>query len=151
VDEKEFWRVIALLDWDEAGDDDAVLKPARKALAKKSLEEIAAFENILCHKLHALDTMAHARHMGEGAYEDEDSDFSADVFLYARCCVVANGREYFEAVLADPAAFPEDLEFEALLELAASAHELKTGEEVGYFETDVSYETFSNAAGWAKA
>jgi hypothetical protein len=151
VDENEFWRIIGLLNWKRTGDDDAVLKPAVKELAKKPLEEIAAFEEIMSRKLYALDTMAHAKQMGTDAYVDSKSDFSVDAFLYARCCVVANGREYYDSVLSDPAEFPEDMDFEALLELASAAYELKSGKAPDYFETSVSYETFSNKAGWAAA
>jgi hypothetical protein len=148
VDEIEFWRIIELLNWKRTGDDEAVLKPAVRALAKKSPEEIAGFEEIMSQKLFALDTMAHARQMGEDAYIDDKHPFSVDAFLYARCCVVANGKEYYESVLADAAEFPEDIDFEALLELASTAYESSTGRAPDSFETSVSYETFSNKVGW---
>ena len=151
MDENEFWRIIGLFNWKRTGDDDAVLKPAAKELAKKSLEDIAAFEEIMSKKLYALDTVAHARQIGTDAYVDSSQNFSVDAFLYARCCVVANGHEFFESVLADPAEFPEDMDFEALLELASTAYELKTGKAPEFFNTSVSYETFSNQAGWAAA
>jgi hypothetical protein len=151
MDENEFWRIIALFNWKRTGDDDAVLKPAIKELAKKSLEDIAAFEEIMSKKLYALDTVMHARQIGEDAYVDGEQDFSVDTFLYARCCVVANGHEFFESVLADPKEFPKDMDFEALLELANTAYELKTGKAPEFFDTSVSYETFSNQAGWATA
>jgi hypothetical protein len=148
MDDEAFWRIIGLLDWDETGDDDAVIEPAVAALATMPLETIAGFEEALARKLHALDTRAHAREIGEDAYTDGDAYFSVDTFLYARCCVVANGRAVYEKVLADPAAFPRDLDFEGLLNVAALAHEQKTGEEPEFFDTSVSYETFSNDAGW---
>ena len=47
MDDSEFWRIIGLFNWQKAGDDEAVLKPAIKELAKKSIQEIAAFEEIL--------------------------------------------------------------------------------------------------------
>lgn len=151
MDEKDFWRIIGLLDWKRTGDDDAVLKPAVMELAKQALEDIEAFEEILSQKLYALDTLAHAKQIGTDAYVDDKHHFSVDIFLYARCCVVANGRDYFESVLSDPAGFPEDMEFEALLELASAAYELKSGKAPDFFDTSVSYETFSNQAGWAAA
>jgi hypothetical protein len=149
MNEQEFWRIIGLFNWKKLGDDDAVLKPAVKELAKKPIEEIAAFEKILCHKLYALDTKPHAQQIGEDAYVDGDHFFSVDWFLYARCCVVANGPELYETVLNDPEQFPKDAEFEALLGLTSAAYEAKTGQECEGFETSVSYETFSNEAGWA--
>lgn len=150
MDETEFWRIIGLFNWKRTGDDDAVLKPAVKELAKRSLEDIAAFEEILSRKLYALDTMAHAKQIGADAYAD-GKHFSVDLFLYARCCVVANGPDVYASVLSDPAEFPKDMDFEALLELASAAYELKSGEAPGAFDTSVSYETFSNQAGWAAA
>lgn len=68
--------------------------------------------------------------------------------MYARCAVVANGREFYERVLANPKAMPKDLDFESLLFLTHAAWERKTGDEYEGFETSVSYETYSNAAGW---
>jgi hypothetical protein len=149
MNDQEFWRIIGLFNWKKAGDDEAVLKPAVKELAKKSIEEIAAFEEILSQKLHALDTKAHARNIGEDAYVDEEEYFSVDWFLYTRCCVVANGRELYETVLNDPEQFPKDMEFEALLGLASAAYEAKTRRECEGFDTSVSYETYSNQLGWA--
>lgn len=102
-------------------------------------------------KLYALDTLAHARHIGTDAYVDNRHHFSVDAFLYARCRVVANGQEIFESVLTVPAEFPKDMKFEALLGLASTAYELKTGQAPEFFKTSVSYETFSNQAGWAAA
>lgn len=82
--------------------------------------------------------------------DDGDAYISADSFLYERCVVVANGRELYEQVLADPMAFPQDLEFESLLYVAVTAYERLTGEDVrDVLEDEPSYETFSNAEGWA--
>lgn len=149
IDRAEFWRIIGLFDWAETGDDEAVIAPAVEALAKNSLDEIAAFEEHLSQCLYALDTMRHARCIGDYAYVDADTHFSVDWFLYARCCVVANGKEVYESVLNDPKEFPKDMEFEALLSVASSAYKAKTGEEFSGFETSVSYETFSNTIGWS--
>ncbi len=42
-----FWKIIALLDWRRAGDDDAVLRPAVEALSRRSVEDICAFDELL--------------------------------------------------------------------------------------------------------
>jgi len=73
-----------------------------------------------------------------------------DLFLYARCCVVANGRAFYEHVLAHPEDMPKDLTFEALLNLASHAFERKTGFEMEYVPA-YNYETFANTEGWASA
>jgi hypothetical protein len=68
VTNDKFWLLIALLDWDMSGDDEAVVEPAVAALSQRSIEDIEAFEGLLAEKLHALDTEAHARQVGEHAY-----------------------------------------------------------------------------------
>jgi hypothetical protein len=150
MDEKTFWEIIALFDWDQSGDDDAVMEPACEALAALDEEAIFRFEDILAEKLHALDTREHCRACYAGELDPDDGDdyISADDFLYSRCVVVANGREFFETVLADPSEMPQDMEFESLLSLPAAAYEQKTGDEYDHV-TPVSYESFQNTAGWA--
>ena len=149
MDSAQFWRIIDLLDWEGDGGDQAVLEPAIAALSELPQEEIAAFEELLSQKLFALDTLAHASNVGEDAYVDKSEYFSVDTLLYARCCVVANGEALYTSVLEHPSEFPKDVEFEALLSLASAAYERKTGVAPEEFETSVSYETFSNEAGWA--
>ena len=50
----------------------------------------------------------------------------------------------------DPTQMPKDLEFESLLYIAPKAWEATTGKEWDLV-TDVSYETYSNRAGWPPA
>ena len=150
ISEDDFWEIIALLDWDNAGDDDAVLKPAVDALARRTEDDIHGFDDLLAEKLFAIDTREHARHMYEGQLDVDNGDdyISADDFLYGRCVVVANGRALYEAVLADPREMPKEMEFESLLYLAGAAFEQKTGREWDHL-SPVSWESFQNAAGWA--
>jgi len=145
--ESDFWDVIACLDWHKQGDDEGVVAPAVAALAAKPRQDILDFEELLAEKLFALDTEAHARAIGEYAYAGPDTFFSVDCFLYARCVVVANGRAYFESVRRSPHKMPRDMEFEALLSIGDAAYQRATGQERNH-STRVSYETFSNRAGW---
>lgn len=147
VSDEQFWSLIGRLDWKRLGDDDAVVRPLVNALKALPVEEIYAFDDLLAWKLYALDTEAHARHMGEESYQGPEEHFSVDSFLYTRCCVVANGREVYQEILRDPAEFPEDAEFGALLYVASEAYEEKTGEKYAH-DSPVSYETFSNRVGW---
>jgi hypothetical protein len=149
MNDTTFWRIIGLLDWDQAGDDDAVLEPATVVLASHSVEEIYAFDELLAEKLYALDTREVARGVYRGQLDPDDGDqyISSDDFLYSRCVIVANGRDYYQAVLADPSQAPQEMEFESLLSLARSAYEAKTGAEYDHL-TRVSWESFSNAEGW---
>lgn len=146
MSEDVFWRIIGLFNWKKLGDDDAVVEPAVAALAQMAVPDITRFEDILAEKLHALDTEAHAREIGEDAFRP-GKYFSVDLFLYQRCVIVANGPKFYEQVLANPSEMPKDVEFEALLSVARSAYERKTGQEFEY-DPPVSYETYSNRAGW---
>ncbi len=142
-----FWRIIKLFNWKKTGDDDEVMARARNALATMPVENLHAFQEILAQKLYALDTQRHAAESSE----DAPDYISADGFLYWRCCVVANGRETHSKVLLDPTAFKKDYEFESLLYLAPKAAEQRLGADEGEVDfplTSVSFETFSNTAGW---
>jgi len=148
MDEATFWNLIDRFDWSKDEDDD-IIEPAVVALALLPDSQIAGFQQMLARTLYNLDGRAWARESGEQIWYGEPDRLSPDGFLYARCLVVANGREFYDAVRADPTTMPTDADFEAILELAADAYDRKTGlvwEELD--ETDVSYETFSNEAGW---
>ena len=77
-----------------------------------------------------------------------DDYFSADDFLYTRCCVLANGQETYEDVLAHPKKMPKDLTFEALLTVIPKAYELKTGKKDYFPITEFSHESLSNRQAW---
>ncbi len=147
MDDAQFWSLIARLDWDHEGDDDRVVLPVVQALAAMPRGEIAGFHDLLARKLHALDGREWARASGGMIWWEEPSSLSVDGFLYARCVVVANGRAFYDNVLANPAAMPKDVEFEALLDVARQADERQNGVSEG-FDTSVSFETFANARGW---
>jgi hypothetical protein len=150
MNEDVFWALIATLDWKQTGDDDAVIAPVVRALAERPVEDIFRFEDILAEKLYLLDAEVYARQTGESAYRGADELFSVDTFLYARCCVVANGRAFFERVLGDPFAMPKGLEFEALLTVPEEAYTRATeGDEYPHSHTP-DYETFSNSDGWRR-
>ncbi|MCA9078234.1 MAG: DUF4240 domain-containing protein [Planctomycetaceae bacterium] len=150
MDESKFWDIIECFNWDQEGDDDAVMEPAYAVLATLDDESIFKFDDILSEKLYALDTREHCRACYKGELDPDDGDdyISADGFLYARCVVVVNGRDFYASVLADPTAMPQDSEFESLLSLPASAYERKTGKEYEHV-SPISYESFENLAGWA--
>jgi hypothetical protein len=142
MEEETFWGLIQRLDWARAGDDTAVVEPVVVALTAMPVEEIHAFQEMLARKLYALD----GRSWYEQAGPEPDS-LSGDDFLYARCVVVANGRSFYEGVLANPSRMPKEMEFESLLYVARKAEERKVGRTDG-IDTQVSYESFSNPAGW---
>lgn len=148
MDEDVFWQIISLFNWAKTGDDDAVLRPAVKQLASMTVEDIYKFADILSEKLFMLDGLAFASNIGEESYTGKDEHFSVDYFLYVRCCVVANGKDYFNMVKADPTKMPKDMDFEALLYLPDAAYNKKTKAEDYDYEPKFNFETFSNVNGW---
>lgn len=146
LSEQRFWEIIALLDWSKEGDDDMVLDPAIAHLAAGSIRHIYEFADILSEKLYQLDNKKYAKHIGEDAWRT-DRYFSVDNFLYARCCVIANGQESFNQVLKNPKSMPKDLTFEALLYLPSEAYERRTGKNYDYLPA-FNFETYSNQEGW---
>ena len=148
MNENEFWKIIEMLDWEQSGDDEAVVEPVVSALVKKENEEIYKFEEMLAQKLHALDTKEHAKEIGEEAYVNDDTYFSPDGFLYSRCVVVANGKDFFKHILQNTKEFPKDMEFEPLLYVAQEAYEQKNDREWEYV-SEADYETYKNSDGWA--
>ena len=145
MDDESFWRMIGRLDWRFEGDDERVAEPAVDFLARESIQTIQGFLDTLAAKLFALDGRSWAKQ--SCAWWCDPDKLSADEFLYERCVVVANGREYYEAVLADPAKMPKDLEFEELLHIADAAYERAVGAPSELVPA-ISYETFANSDGW---
>lgn len=142
----DFWDIVEQLDWSKEGDDAAVVEPVIQILEKRSLAHIYRFENILSEKLWHLDTRSHAQVFLD---DPEDGYLSVDDFLYTRCAVVANGREFYQNILDNPSEMPKDLTFEPLLYVTLHAYKRKTGKEF-IFAPAHNYETYSNKKGWKK-
>ncbi len=148
MDEDVFWEIIASFNWKKTGDDDAVLKPALKKLISMKVDDIKQFAEILSEKLYLLDGIAYASNIGSESYKGEDQFFSVDSFLYVRCCVVANGKEFYNKVLNNPTDMPKEIDFEPLLYLANDAYNKKSKTEGEFIDTKLSFETFSNIKNW---
>lgn len=148
MDENLFWEIIGMFNWKKEGDDDdAVMKPAIKFLTGRSVEDIFTFHDILSEKLYALD----GETWGKIVEQANDGYLSGDYFLYVRCCVVANGRDFYETVLNDPNKMPGDLEFESLLHIAEEAWTKKTKQKFEDYphQTKFNCESFSNKVLWS--
>jgi Protein of unknown function (DUF4240) len=145
LEDEIFWNLIDQLDWNNEGDDTAVVAPLINALSALAPDQILAFEETLAHKLWLLDTPAHAL---ASTNNDANAYFSVDGFLYDRCCVVANGQAFYEDVLANPEKFPVGFEFGALLNVASAAYLRRSGELMP--RKQGNYETFSNAIAWKR-
>jgi len=148
MDESQFWQIIQSLDWKQT-ENARVIAPAIEALSQYPIADIAAFDDLLSQKLYALDGQRYAEQTGDRAYSNNpDQHFSVDGFLYARCCVVANGKEFYEKVLQDPTLMPKNYTFEPLLYLAEKDYRTQTGRNDYDHVPEVWSETFSNADGW---
>ena len=147
LSEQAFWHIIGLLDWTREGNDGAILEPAIQYLSNLPEEAILVLDDFLSEKLYHLDAQSCAENAGENAYRGEDAPFSADDFLYARCYVVAQGKDFYYRVLQNPEEMPEDQTFESLLSLAPAAYRRKTDKKMDHVPA-YPIETFSNAEGW---
>jgi uncharacterized protein (DUF433 family) len=143
---QDFWQIISLFDWTDAEDNNRVLEQAINTLATSNVHDIYSFSDILADKLFSLDARVYAENIGDDAYFP-NKYFSVDNFLYARCCVIANGEKAYHNVLKSPNLMPKNLTFESLLSLASKAYFKKTGKRFDYVAT-TPIETYSNNAGW---
>ena len=143
LSEAGFWQVIDSIDWSKNKTQDK-LQPAITMLSEMPVSHMYLFADKLSEKLFLLDTQKHAKVFSAN---EPEGYLSADDFLYARCAVVAEGKDFYEKVLNDPSQMPDSIVFEPLLNLAHFAFKLKTGVEFNY-RPAFNYETFSNKAGW---
>ena len=142
MNETQFWQLISKFDLEKEGDDAAVIEPCVQALSGMPEIAICDFYDLLSEKLYLLDGREYAEHS-----EEKGEYVSADLFLYARCAVVANGRVFYESVLANPKKMPKEFTFETLLYLPERAWARKTGRDDYDYSPEVWCETFSNPEG----
>lgn len=145
LEENDFWKVINMLDWQNEGDDEKVLKPALEYLAQKSDKEIFKFDEILSKLLYDLDS----KDLAKRVYKNK-ADFSEDLFLYLRCVAVVNGKDFYYKILSGERVLDSDMEFESVLYLPHDAWALKNKKNAAEYPhtTRYSYETGSNQKLW---
>jgi hypothetical protein len=112
-----------------------VIPALREQLATLSADDLLAFDRILERKLYDIDR----------ADIQERTDGSDDGFLYCRGFIVAMGREFYEAVRANPAVAVTDAECEEMCYLSWHLYREKFGDVP---PSGISRETQSNSAGW---
>lgn len=148
MNEVKFWRLIDLIDIAalDKGDEDAAIEPLYRVMLEISEEELFEFEEALALQLFAIDGEVFAQTAGEAGSSD-------DGFLYARCYVVAKGRQFFETVKADPARMPNSIDqwCESLLypHRKAWGHAKGCSPAEWPFSPSVSYESGSNQDLWS--
>jgi hypothetical protein len=165
ADEDRFWQLIESA-WAELGPEPAAI---RRHLAGRTPDPAGEDESLYaldpwldkfterlsasCAALSALELIDMDRVLERRLYDidrediHEFTDGSDDGFLYARGFIVAAGREFYEAVKANPAMAIMDAECEAMCYFFAHLHHDRFGD---YAKTGsgISRETQSNRAGW---
>ncbi|MFE5208738.1 DUF4240 domain-containing protein [Streptomyces sp. NPDC056600] len=143
MDDNTFWQLIdACRPAGPDPDGHGLAAALTDRLGKGPVYAVVGFAEQLSWALYRLDR----REYGEA--------LSGDGFLYTRAAVVAAGRAEYEDVLRDPRRFTPYADglvwAEALLYVPDDAYEHLTGEE-WHRRTRYSFESYSNAAGWADA
>lgn len=149
MDNQIFWSIIAKLDWGQTAQ--AILTPAALELSNMTEEAIFGFHDLLNEKLYLLDNekFTYNYHIkSEGTEGGQKYYFSADSFLYVRCYVVAQGKEFYENVFNNIYTMPIDKDFEWLLTLPSVAWTLKKGQDTYDYFPALWCETYSNIEGW---
>lgn len=143
--DQDFFHFTDMLDWDKQGDDEAVIEPLISFLAKWGDNVIFAFHDKMAELLFSLDTYNIAKHL-----MGNETCFSPDYFLYARCVALVNGKPYYNAILKGRKKLPANMDFETILYVPQKAWERIYNEDGDEYlhEAKLNYETYSNKAGW---
>lgn len=148
LSDQEFWGFIRSLNGTIDQSSAAVLATR---LSVETPAKIIAFAEKLAELLYAIDSLERAeQHVSDQTVGEDSFTMSDDLFLYARCAVVAAGTETYQRVLNDPAAMEGHwavFDGECLLTVVPEAWEEVTGQEWDH-ETRVCYETGSNSDRW---
>ncbi|MFD9575354.1 DUF4240 domain-containing protein [Streptomyces sp. NPDC059982] len=142
----EFWKLIGYLDGHA---DELHCVQLTAILAQRPAGEITEFGERLAEALYRLDQ---EQFKALPVTDPDRPRFQTDDhFLYARCAVVAAGREVYEGVLSTSAGFAPytatAMEGESLLYVASQAYLHVTGREWD-MRTRYCVETRSNPEGW---
>ncbi|WP_299530508.1 DUF4240 domain-containing protein [uncultured Streptomyces sp.] len=146
----DFWSLIGTLEG--KADREGCGRLADK-LSRRSVPDIIGFAERHAEALHRLDQEKFGMLPVADLTDRDGGPFpqSADHFLYARCAVVAAGREVWERVFFDVGAFAPytstRYDGEWLLYVVDEAYEKATGR-AWERTTRYCFETFSNLDGW---
>ena len=145
--EESFWEIIAMLNW-EGNETVEVINPVIEYLNELPIPAIEEFEDILSEKLFLLDGQKFAEHTGDNAYRGEKHPFSADEFLYARCYVVAQGKDFLlPSSRRTQKKCPKTWVSSHYYPLLPRPTRQKTGQGFSHIPAFI-IETFANSDGW---
>ncbi|WP_327150143.1 DUF4240 domain-containing protein [Nocardia sp. NBC_01329] len=160
AEESRFWEIIESA-WERVGTDPNGLRGA--LIDRESDDEAYAIDEYLEAFLHHLGALSEGlsaaeltaldRVLERKLYDIDRADIqqvtdgSDDGFLYCRGFIVAMGRDFYNAVVANPEVAVLDAECEAMCYFFAHLHDERFG---GFPDTGsgISRETTSNQAGW---
>ncbi|WP_433360984.1 DUF4240 domain-containing protein [Actinoplanes sp. CA-142083] len=159
ADEARFWALVESA-WEALGPEAAALRRATVAgeaadpyALDKWLNPFLAQLRVVSAQLSQQDLVDIDRVVERKLYDIDRADIQAvtdgsdDGFLYCRGYIVALGREFYEAVSADPERAIEDAECESICYFFAHLHGERFG---GWPQTGsgITRESVSNPAGW---
>lgn len=137
-----FWNLVSA---STAGEDEAVAALTAR-LRALSNDELGSFQERLSRVLYSLDLERLSAGM-ERAIGEDASYVSPDDFLYRRCAAVLRGKAHVDALLGGTATLTDDWA-EGLLYAAEDVWAERHDDLGVFWQTSVSYESFSNSAGW---
>ncbi|MFF4834686.1 DUF4240 domain-containing protein [Streptomyces sp. NPDC001315] len=146
----DFWALIAIL---EGQATQVNCERLAEELSRRSVPDIVGFAERHAEALYRLDQERFGTLPVVDLTARYGSPFpqSDDGFLYARCAVVAAGRDVWESVFFDVDKFvpytSTERDGEWLLYVPDKAYELAVGEEWDHL-TRYSFESCSNLDGW---
>ncbi|MYS05850.1 DUF4240 domain-containing protein [Streptomyces sp. SID6041] len=146
----DFWALIATLDGEAT--EESCRRLVEK-LSRRPVPDIIDFAERHAEALYRLDQEKFGTLPIADLTDRDGSPFpqSSDVFLYARCAVVAAGRTVWESVFFDVDKFAPytstEYDAEWLLYVPDKAYKLATGTEWTR-TTRYSAESYSNPDGW---
>lgn len=146
----DFWALTATLNGEAT---EANCRRLAKELSRRPLPDIIGFAERHAEALYRLDQEKFGSLPVADMTDAKGEPFpqSGDSFLYARCAVVAAGRDVWESVFSDAGAFAPytstEYDGERLLYVPDEAYELATGKEWDR-ATRYCFESFSNEDGW---
>ncbi|MET7284486.1 DUF4240 domain-containing protein [Streptomyces sp. NPDC005573] len=145
-----FWSLIATLNGEAT---EANCRRLAEELSRRPVADIIGFAERHAEALHRLDQEKFGTLPVADMTTRDGRPFpqSADVFLYARCAVVAAGQAVWEGVFFDVDRFAPytsaECDGEWLLYVPDQAYELATGRAWNH-ATRYSCESYSNRDGW---
>jgi hypothetical protein len=143
----DLWKLINLIDKDALndGDEDQALEQLQENINQLDDNAIFEFDNLLSKALYDLDGKIFSNESGESGGSD-------DAFLYARCWVVAQGKDHYLKTLNDPKLMPKSLDqwCESLLYLGQNAWAQNNDSDPSEYPhiAEPSYESGSNEKNW---